>query len=97
MPTPGKMLKVNGHPAWGMKVRMRIDSSLIVQRLQRVALGMEEATQTEINAARILLNKTLPDIAPQKQEESSGMNAKAITNEQLFNLIEGEVSRVDDE
>jgi len=79
---------------WGSKARSRIDSTLIVQRLQRVALGEEEATQTEINAARILLDRTLPAIKPIEVKQGDGGNAKTITNDQLFNLIEGESKRV---
>ena len=63
MPQPRKQIQVNGHQAWGMKVRSRIDSAKIVERLQRVACGEEEATQTSINAARILLDRTLPTVA----------------------------------
>ena len=86
----------SGHVPWGMKVRSRIDSTLIVQRLQRVALGLEDATQTEINASRILLAKTLPDIAPMKPESTGdGGNAKTITNDQLLNIIEGQVERIE--
>ena len=79
---------------WGEKARSRIDSTLIVQRLQRVALGEEEATQTEINAARILLDRTLPSIKPMEVSMGDGGNAKTITNDQLLNLIEGESKRI---
>ena len=79
---------------WGQKARSRIDSTLIVQRLQRVALGEEEATQTEINAARILLDRTLPAIKPMEVSMGDGGNAKTITNDQLLNVIEGQVKRI---
>lgn len=96
MPTPPKPISVNGHMSWGMRVRSRIDSAKIVERLQRVACGDEEATQSSINAARILLNKTLPDIKPMEVQQGDGGNAKTITNDKLFELIEGQCERIDD-
>ena len=81
--------------SWGQKARQRIDSTLIVQRLQRVALGEEEATQTSINAARILLDRTLPPIRSIEVAQQEGRDAKTITNDQLFNLIEGESKRIE--
>lgn len=97
MPTPRKMITVNGHPSWGMKVRSRIDSALIVERLQRVALGQEEATQTELMAARLLLNRTLPEIKPIEVKAEGGRSAKTITNDDLLNIIEGQAKRIGNE
>ena len=79
---------------WGEKARLRIDATLIVERLQRVALGSEEATQTSINASRILLDRVLPSIKPMEVSMGDGGNAKTITNDQLLNLIEGESKRI---
>ena len=92
---PSNQQLINPRRTWGEKTRMRIDSGKIVQRLQRVALGKEEATQTEINACRILLAKTLPDIKPIEVSTGDGGNAKDITNDQLLNLIEGESRRIE--
>ena len=96
MPTPQRKmtLTANGHQSWGSRARDRIDSTLIVERLQRVALGEEEATQASINAARILLDRTLPAIAPIKIEENGQQSAKTVTNEKLFALIEGTAKRI---
>ena len=80
---------------WGQRARSRIDSTLIVERLQRVALGVEEATQSEINACRILLAKTLPDIKPMEVSTGDGGNAKTITNDQLLQVIEGQSKRIE--
>ena len=79
---------------WGQRVRNRIDSTLIVERLQRVALGTEEATQVELNACRMLLDRTLPTIKPVEPTGQGDTNAKTITNDQLFTLIEGESKRI---
>jgi hypothetical protein len=95
MNMPSNTQLINPRRTWGEKVRLRIDSGAIVQRLQQVALGLEEATQTEINAARILLDRTLPAIKPIEVATGDGGNAKDITNDQLFSLIEGESKRIE--
>jgi hypothetical protein len=79
---------------WGQRARSRIDATKIVERLQRVALGDEEATMTSINASRILLDRVLPAIKPIEITGGDGGNAKTITNDQLLNLIEGESKRI---
>jgi hypothetical protein len=90
-------ISINGHQSWGSKARSRIDSTLIVERLQRVALGHEEATQTELMAARLLLNRTLPEIKPIEVKTESGKSAKTITNDDLLNIIEGQAKRIGNE
>ena len=80
--------------SWGQKARLRIDSTLIVERLQRVALGEEEATQTSIMAARVLLNRTLPEIKAIEVKQDGDRNAKTITNAELFDAIEGKAERI---
>jgi hypothetical protein len=87
-------LTANGHQSWGSRTRDRIDSGKIVDRLQRVAEGKEEATMVEITAARMLLDRTLPTIAAIQIPLGDGGNAKTITNDQLLNLIEGESKRI---
>ena len=81
-------LTANGHQSWGSRARDRIDSTLIVERLQRVALDQEEATQVSLMACKMLLDRTLPTIKPMEVKQSDGGNAKSITNDQLFQLIE---------
>ena len=49
-----------------------------------------------INASRILLAKTLPDIKPMEVQQGDGGNAKTISNDRLFELIEGQCERIDD-
>lgn len=90
-------LTANGHQSWGSRARDRIDSTRIVQRLQRVALGEEDATQVELNASKMLLDRVLPTIKPIEVKTGSGGNAKTITNDQLFAFIEGESKRIANE
>ena len=84
-------ITAHGLQAWGSRARDRIDSTLIVERLQRVAMGEEEATQVELMAARMLLDRTLPTFQPIKVEANAVRNAKTITNDDLFKIIEGQV------
>ena len=84
----------NSRKAWGLRVRERIDSGQIVNQLQRCVMGEEEMTQTQINAARILLDRTLPTLKALEVDQGDGGNAKVITNDQLLNVIEGQANRV---
>ena len=79
---------------WGLRVRDKIDSTLLVERLQRVALGEEEATQVSMVAAKMLLDRTVPTIQSIQVEVGDGGNAKTITNDQLFGIIEGQSKRI---
>ena len=95
MPTPRKQITANGHKPWGMRVRERIDSAKIIERLQRVALDQEEATMVSLQAAKMLLDRTLPTIKPMEVKQGDGGNAKTITNDKLFAIIEGQAKRID--
>ena len=85
---PRRYVKGSGRQTWGEKARSRIDSTLIVERFQRVALGLEEATMIELQAGKILLDRTLPQLRSVEVKASDGGDAKSITNDQLFQLIE---------
>ena len=65
-----------------------------MNQLERIALGQEEGTQTQINADRILLDRTLPAIKPIEVDQGTDSNAKTITNDQLFAVIEGQAKRI---
>ena len=90
MPTPKRQitLTANGHQSWGSRARDRIDCTKIVERLQRVALDQEEATQVSLMASKMLLDRVLPTIKPMEVKQGDGGNAKTISNDQLFQLIE---------
>ena len=95
--TPVKRMDLGGKRTWGMKVREKIDSSKHINTLEQIADGTLEGTQVQLNAIRMLLDRTVPTIAPVKREEAGGLNAKSITNDKLFAIIEGKASRVEDE
>ena len=44
------------------QTRDHIKSSLLIKKVQDHVLGDEEMTQTQLRAAEILLNKTLPNL-----------------------------------
>jgi len=44
------------------KVRERIQTSMLIKRLEDHALGKLELTKTQVTAIQILLRKTLPDL-----------------------------------
>ena len=44
------------------RAKERIRCGQIIERLRKCALGEIEMTATAVNAGRILLNKTLPDL-----------------------------------
>ena len=68
---------------------------MIVNRLIRHVQGEEEMTQTQIQAARMLLDRTVPVLKPIESGGDGDSTAKDITNAQLFTLIEGKAERVE--
>jgi hypothetical protein len=80
---------------WGQRARQKIDSTRTVQALQQHVFGEREMTQTQINAARILLDRTLPVIKAIEIQQDTGQDAKTITNDQLFAVIEGQAKRIE--
>jgi hypothetical protein len=86
----------SGRPAsFGQRVRERIDISSTINRLQRVALGEEEMTMVEFQAAKFLVNKRIPDLKPLEPPQNTDQNAKSITNDELFKVIEGQATRIE--
>jgi len=86
----------SGRPAaFGTRVRERIDSTKIVKRLCNTALGLDEMTMTELTAARMLLDRTVPTLKPLETAPEGDRDAKTITNNDLFRVIEGQASRIE--
>jgi len=81
--------------SFGQRVRERIDSSLIVERLCKVAMGQDEMTANELKAADMLLKRTIPELKPLETKQEAGQDAKTITNADLFSIIEGQAKRID--
>lgn len=67
------------------EVRRKIQASALVTRLHSIAMGTADATPAQVNAAKSLLNKVLPDL---KSTELTGglhmlTNPEKLTDEQL--------------
>ena len=56
------------------KARERIQTGMILERLDKHVLGELEMTSTQIQAARILLSKTLPDLTHQENATETVMH-----------------------
>ena len=86
----------NGRPAaYHERVRNRIRVSKIVDRVQKAALGEIEMGSTEFQAAKLLINKTIPDL-PQVVHTDPLAGAKDISHASpyhLLSIIEGESER----
>jgi hypothetical protein len=84
-----------GRPAaFGMRVRERIDTSMIINKLHRVVEGTEEMTMVQLQSAKILLNKTVPDLKAMEVTQTGDIDAKTVTNQQLIDVIEGQSKRI---
>ena len=44
------------------ETRNKIQAAQLINRMQKIALGEVEADPTQVNAAKALLNKVLPDL-----------------------------------
>ena len=86
----------DGRPAaFHERVRNRIKVSMIVDRVQKCALGTVEMTSTEFQAAKLLINKTIPDL-PQTVNQDPLAGVKDISHSSPYHLlaiIEGESER----
>jgi predicted RNase H-related nuclease YkuK (DUF458 family) len=95
IPATQTVIRSGGQLTWGQRARQKIDSTRTVQALQQHVFGEREMTQTQINAARILLDRTLPVIKAIEIQQDTGQDAKTITNDQLFAVIEGQAKRIE--
>ena len=79
--------------AFHERVRERIKVAKILTRVQGCALGEIEMTSTEFQAAKLLINKTIPDL-PAVHDQSAGMqDISHATPYHLLAIIEGESER----
>ncbi len=74
--------------------REKIQSGMIIGRLQACVKGEITMSPSQINAARILLNKTLPDLKSLDLQASIAASTppiKELTHEQLLKIASGGV------
>ena len=76
----------------------RIKTDKIVKRLSKCALGKEAMLQSELTAARILLDRTMPVLkALEIKTDDSANSLKTITNTQLLDFIEADFKRLEND
>lgn len=87
-----KLARTSQRPlAYSERLRERIQTGQIVSRVQRCALGEEEMTNTEFQAAKLLINKTIPDLPVQPHDPLAGAkDISAETPQALLARLEGE-------
>ena len=84
--------------AYSERLRSRIQAGKIVGRVERCALGKEEMTNIEFQAAKLLINKTIPDLpAPSADPLAGAKDISHANPHTLLSIIEGEAERVDKE
>ena len=66
------------------KHREAIQTSMLINRLSDHILGKVEMTSTQIRAAQILLNKSLPDL---RATEHSGVDGGAILVDKIERIV----------
>lgn len=67
--------------------RLRIQTTMIVKRLESHLLGEVEMSSTQIRAAEILLNKTLPNLQSiEAKQEIIHKHANELTDAELLNI-----------
>jgi len=84
--------KLNSH---NERLRQKIRTGMIVTRLGKHVKGEIEMSSTQIQAARILLDRTLPPLKPfDTQALSNGIkDVSHLTPQFLLSVIEGQASR----
>ena len=92
------MTTPSGRPAaFGMRVRERIDVSRTINKLQTHLFSNDEAdkmSMADIQVAKLLLAKSVPDLKAIEVRQDGDTNAKTITNNELFKVIEGQAKRI---
>lgn len=78
------------------RLRQQIKTGVAVKYLNDVVAGTEEANAVRVNAAKFLIQKTIPDLPAIKVETDPLAGAKDITHadvRSLLRVIEGEAER----
>lgn len=77
------------------RLGLRIKTSKILMQVQRCALGEIEMTSVQLNAAKLLINKTLPDAVQPKDTDHDLKDVSHVPTWKLLqtaeNVVEGEV------
>ena len=77
----------------------RIQVGKIIKRVDRCARGREEMTNIELQAAKLLINKIIPDAKPIEVADplDGAKDISAANPHHLLSMIEGQAKRLDDD
>lgn len=64
------------------EIKAKIQTSQLMNRLEKHALGLNNMTNTQIDAAKFLLNKTLSN-APTEVKQETVMDATIVSNQTI--------------
>ena len=83
--------------AYDKRISDRIKVGRIVNKLIAHIEDAEKTPMltTQINAARLLMNKVIPDVQAIKHEVTDVTNHQGLSNQQLVGIIEGTFERLD--
>lgn len=78
-----------------IKTRERIRVTKLLERLQDYALGKIELDRGRVQAIKILLAKSLPDVkVVDVAVDVNHRDVSSLTNAELFSIIDGSAKRV---
>ena len=88
----GLTSSTTGRPAaYAERLRARINAGKVMGRVQRCALGEEEMTNVEFQAAKLLINKTIPDLPVTPHDPLAGAkDISALSPHALLAQLEAE-------
>jgi hypothetical protein len=78
------------------RLSTRIKAGKIIDQLQRCVEGKVELSPSQVNAARILLNKVIPDLKSLEVQQSpaTARNIRDIPTHELLTIIDGHAKRL---
>ena len=69
-------------PGLSENTRLRIKTTMIVKRLEDHIDGKVDMSSSQVRAAEVLLNRTLPVLQSTTMEVSGGMEVKSVVSEE---------------
>lgn len=88
MPRQATTIMVREPATYRNRLRERIKAGKILNELQRCVMGEVEMTPQQVSAARILLNKVLPDATPPRETDGNGNEIKDVRHIPTWKLLE---------
>ena len=80
------------------RLREKIQLGQVSAKLAKVARGEDDMSRTQLDAAKFLINKFIPDAEPESRQALNHALAKDVSHadpHQLLSIIEGKAERVE--